>query len=57
MNEYQQNSITISSLQNYITELTVYINENNAKYTKNLETLKIFYEQQISALSQKTTFQ
>lgn len=36
MNQYQQNTATIYSLQNYITELTVYINENNAKYTKNL---------------------
>lgn len=31
-----QNNATIFSLQSYITELTCYINENNAKYTKNL---------------------
>ena len=40
----------IAALQAYITELTVYINENNETYTKNLNTLKAFYEDQIDEL-------
>lgn len=31
---------SIESLQAYITELTLYINENNHKYNKNMLTLK-----------------
>jgi len=38
---------SIEHLQNYIAELTIYINENNSKYNKNMHTLKTFYEQQI----------
>lgn len=43
-----QSTSTIGAMQAYITELTLYINENNEKYTKNLETLKQFYEHQIN---------
>ena len=35
----------VAALQAYITELTVYINDNNETYTKNLNTLKNFYEE------------
>ena len=40
----------VAALQAYITELTVYINDNNETYTKNLNTLKTFYEEQIDKL-------
>lgn len=42
------NQASIESLQAYIMELTAYINENNAKYTKNMNTLKHYYEEQIA---------
>lgn len=34
---------SIEHLQNYITELTLYINDTNHKYNKNMHTLKEFY--------------
>ena len=40
----------IAALQAYITELTIYINDNNETYTKNLNTLKNFYEDEIDKL-------
>lgn len=40
INSQTQNTVsqpsTMGSLQAYITELTLYINENNEKYTRNL---------------------
>jgi esterase/lipase len=41
---------SIENLQAYITELTLYINENNHKYNKNMHTLKEFYEAQVADL-------
>ena len=40
----------VAALQAYITELTIYINDNNETYTKNLNTLKNFYEDEIEKL-------
>ncbi len=41
---------SIEHLQKYITELTLYINENNHKYNKNMQTLKEFYDEQVDNL-------
>jgi hypothetical protein len=37
-------------MQKYITELTLYINENNHKYNKNMQTLKEFYDEQLEVM-------
>jgi hypothetical protein len=41
------NLSSIEHMQKYITELTLYINENNHKYNKNMQTLKEFYDEQL----------
>jgi hypothetical protein len=40
VNRLSAQNQSIEHMQKYITELTLYINENNHKYNKNMQTLK-----------------
>lgn len=50
VNRLSAQNQSIEHMQKYITELTLYINENNHKYNKNMQTLKQFYEDQVQVL-------
>ena len=43
-------SPTVESLSVYVQQLVTYINDNNTKYTNNLETLQQFYVEQVDEL-------
>lgn len=42
--EGRTTALSLEHYQRYISEMTAYINENNHKYTKNMTTLKEYYE-------------